>query len=121
MEMIENEFNEDWVKVEDEQFIKMIKCCLVGTEDDFIRLEWIASTPTETPDGLKHLDKPHYIVKLHGGRNGDGNWTRYLSDMNLIFLKLKEIFNRVYLLTWENDCPDDVFDVRIVCGDRKID
>ena len=112
MEMIENEFNEDWVKVEDEDIIKQFNDCLRGTDD--LSTSYVAGVPDPEVIG-----NPHYVWGIHGGKNGSGRWIIYMLDLTNIIAKLGEIFNEVSVLSIKTDVPDDVFDVRIVCGDPK--
>lgn len=114
MEMIENEFDEDWVKIEDDDVIRQFNNCLNGTDD--LSTSYVAGVPS--PD---EIGSPHYVWEIHGGKNGSGEWNEYLVDLLSTVNKLKKIFNDVDILSIRTDVPDDVFDVRIVCGDRKID
>lgn len=42
-------------------------------------------------------------------------------DLTKVVVNLKGIFDDVAILSINTDIPDDVFDVRIVCGNRKTD
>lgn len=114
MEMIENEFDEDWFKIEDDDVIRQFNHCLNGTDD--LSTSYVAGVPS--PD---EIGKPHYVWEIHGGKNGSGEWNEYLVDLLSTVNRLKKIFNDVDILSIRTDVPDDVFDVRIICGDRKID
>ena len=114
MEMIKNEFNEDWVKIEDEDVIHQFNFCLTGTTD--LSTSYVAGVPSPEENG--NLD---YVWAIHGGKNGSGQWNEYLVDLLSTVNRLKKIFNKVVILSINTDVPDDVFDVRIVCGDRKFD
>lgn len=114
MEMIENEFNEDWVKIEDEDIIRQFNHCLNGTDD--LSTSYVAGVPSP-----EEIGNPHYVWSIHGGKNGIGNWTIYMLDLTKIVVNLKGIFDDVTVLSINTDIPDDVFDVRIVCGNRKTD
>lgn len=108
---IENEFNEEWIKIEDSDVINQFKNCLEGTDISF---DYLASVPVATPS-----TPPHYVFGIHGGKNGSGQWNEYLVDLLSTVNKLKKIFDRVAILSINTDIPDDVFDVRIVCRNRK--
>lgn len=115
MEMIENEFNEDWVKIEnDDDIIRQFNHCLNGIDN--LSTSYIAGVPSP-----EEIGNPHYVWGLHGGKNGGGKWILYMFDLTNIVAKLMEIFNKVSVLSIRTDIPDDVFDVRIVCEDRKFD
>lgn len=114
MEMIENEFNEDWVKIEDNDIICQFNNCLNGTDN--LSTSYVAGVPSP-----EEIGNPHYVWGIHGGKNGDGKWIIYMLDLTNIIAKLMEIFNKVSVLSIRTDIPDDVFDVRIVCGNRKLD
>lgn len=51
----------------------------------------------------------HYIVTLYGGLNGCGEFFDYLKDVQYIVLHLEG----AWLIDWINDCPDDVWVLRI--------
>ena len=112
MEMIENEFNEDWVKIEDSKLIQKFNLCLEDTKD--LSTYYIAEVPS-----LEETSNPHYVWDIHGGKNGNGNWIVYLLDIVNVIVNLKQIFNKVTILDIKNDVPDDVFDIRIICYDMK--
>lgn len=107
-ELIVNEFNERWVKVDDDSFIKNVDYHI----DTCFSLSYVAEVPS--PDS-----QSRWIIGLHGGKNGDGKWNEYLLDMISTYNKLKEIFENVTVLDIKNDVPDDVFDMRIVVSGRK--
>ena len=52
----------------------------------------------------------HYVVKLHGGLNGSGDWQLYLDDVKQL---MKNISNNCWLVCLNNNCLDDVFDIEI--------
>ena len=112
MEKIENEFNEDWVRIEDEDIIKQFNDCLMGTTD--LSTSYVVGVPSP-----EEIGNPHYVWGIHGGKNGNGQWNEYLVDLLSTVNRLKKIFGKVTILSIKTDIPDDVFDVRIVCGDRK--
>jgi len=114
MEMIKNEFNEDWIKIEDSEIIQKFDSCLKGTDN--LSTNYVAGVPSP-----EEIGNPHYVWAIHGGKNGSGRWNEYLVDLLSTVNKLKMIFNKVAILSIYTDIPDDVFDVRIVCGDRKIE
>ena len=51
---------------------------------------------------------PHYLISLNAGRNGDGKWVDYLTNLRDMFAQLGQIFENIWLVNWQNDCPDDV-------------
>ena len=107
-ELIVNEFNERWVKVNDDNFIKNVDYHI----DTCFGLSYVAEVPS--PDS-----QLRWIIGLHGGENGNGKWNEYLLNMISTYNKLKEIFENVTVLDVKNDVPDDVFDMRIVVSGRK--
>ena len=107
-ELIVNEFNERWVKVDNDNFIKDVDYRI----DTCFGLSYVAEVPS--PDS-----QPRWIIGLHGGKNSDGKWNEYLLDMISTHNKLKEIFEDVIILDIKNDVADDVFDMRIVVSGRK--
>lgn len=55
----------------------------------------------------------YYILKLDGGLNGRGQFLFYLEDVAELVKRLMCRFSDVWLIKWENDCPDDVFYLEI--------
>lgn len=108
-ELIVNEFNERWVKVEDEVFCNSVKSKI----DDTLNLRYVAIVPS--PD-----EKPRWVIELHGGKNGDGKWNEYLLNIISTYNKLSQIFENVTVLSIKTDVADDVFDVRIVLSNKKF-
>lgn len=47
----------------------------------------------------------YFIVTIHGGNNGYGRLTNYLSDLKLIV----DQFDDTWLIDWTNDCVDDIW------------
>lgn len=112
-ELIENEFDEKWVKVKDENVLAKIENCLAETKGERFCLEYVADVE---PD-----DIPRMIIGLHGGLNGNGRWDVYLMDIITIIHRLSLMFANVTILDIKNDVLDDVFDVRIVVSDAIKD
>jgi len=55
----------------------------------------------------------YYIITLFGGLNGRGEILFYMEDVEKLLKKLMIRGNSVWLIDWINDCPDDVFTLRI--------
>jgi len=108
-ELIENEFGEKWVKVEDNVFIENIDWHM----DSCFGLSYVAEVPS-------YDSQPRWIIGLHGGKNGNGKWNEYFLDIISTYNKLKEIFENVIILDIKNDVADDVFDMRIVVSEKKF-
>jgi hypothetical protein len=108
-ELIVNEFNERWIKVNDANFIKNVDYHI----DTCFGLSYVAEVPS-------YDSQPRWIIGLHGGKNGDGKWNEYFLSMISTYNKLKEIFENVTVLDIKNDVPDDVFDMRIVVSNKKF-
>lgn len=62
--------------------------------------------------GTDYYDN-YAIISFHGGKNGCGDWDDYIKDISNLILALDEYFSDVWLIDLINDCPDDVFDLRI--------
>lgn len=107
------EYNEVWKECTI-LFKDKIEKCLVGTEDDKFKLEYVAEViEDETGASLPNeYEDRRYIALLTAGKNGDGDWIDYLIDAHNIFADLTDPdvggFNKAYLVKWENDCADDV-------------
>lgn len=68
-------------------------------------LKMSVSSVKKVEDRTDHIA----IVKLHGGANGHGRLTNYLSEIKAIV----DLFNDVVLVNWRSDIPDDVYDVTL--------
>lgn len=107
------EYNEVWKECTI-LFKDKIEKCLVGTEDDKFKLEYVAEViEDETGASLPNeYEDRRYIALLTAGKNGDGDWIDYLIDAHNIFADLTDPdvggFEKAYLVKWENDCADDV-------------
>lgn len=107
------EYNEVWKECTI-LFKDRIEKCLVGTEDNKFKLEYVAEViEDETGASLPNEYEDHrYIALITAGKNGDGDWVDYLIDAHNIFVDLtdKDVggFEKAYLVKWENDCADDV-------------
>ena len=107
------EYNEVWKECTI-LFKDKIEKCLVGTEDDKFKLEYVAEViEDETGTSLPNEYEDHrYIALLTAGKNGDGDWIDYLIDAHNIFADLTDPdvggFEKAYLVKWENDCADDI-------------
>ncbi len=107
------EYNEVWKECTI-LFKDKIEKCLVGTEDDKFKLEYVAEV-IENEVGQpvpNEYEKQHFVILLTAGKNGDGDWVNYLIDAHNIFDDLMDPdiggFEKAYLIKWENDCADDV-------------
>ena len=58
-------------------------------------------------------DEFHYVVHVHCGDNGNGNWSDYLIDISKLVIELENTFDSAYIISIENDCPDDVHEILI--------
>lgn len=107
------EYNEVWKECTI-LFKDRIEKCLVGTEDDKFKLEYVAEViEDETGASLPNeYEDRRYIALLTAGKNGDGDWINYLIDAHDIFADLTDPyvggFEKAYIVKWENDCADDV-------------
>ena len=93
------EFGEKWIETHDldtqfEQLRKKTK----DTSNIGLADTWVV-------DDEEH---PYYIVKLHGGLNGNGNWHNYLKDIQYIINEFKD---KAYIIKLDVDVPDDVWDL----------
>lgn len=107
------EYNEVWKECTI-LFKDRIEKCLVGTEDNKFKLEYVAEViEDETGASLPNeYEDRRYIALITAGKNGDGDWIDYLIDAHNIFADLTDPdvggFEKAYLVKWENDCADDV-------------
>ena len=61
----------------------------------------------------KTIQRHHFVIHLHGGDNGNGDWSDYLMQLKNIFVNLEEVFEKAWIIQIENDCLDDVHEVLI--------
>ena len=105
-------FNEVWKDVTDE-YKDRIKHSLVGTEN--ISLGYVADVIKNEvgQDIPNECENKHQIIYLHGGKNGNGNWQKYLEDIKMILEQLIDCgigeFENAYLVKFDIDVADDVW------------
>ena len=81
--------------------------------------EWWQTTGREDGDEVKngiYYDKEGIIIIfLYGGLNGGGNWLDYLDGIAKVLVAIEELpeVDLAYVVDLVNDCPDDVFNIRI--------
>ena len=104
---ITNEYGETWTKITDDNVITKVTKSLAGCDSSNLKLDFVA----------KVEGSEHFVIHLYGGKNGCGEWNKYLVDLLSFINKLKEkdisAFKEVWLISLKNDCADDVFDVYI--------
>lgn len=81
--------------------------------------EWFQSFGREEGDlvrgGVYYDRYGTIIIEISGGLNGLGDWKEYLSGISEVLAKLEELpeVDNAYIVDIINDCPDDVFYLRI--------
>ena len=79
-----------------------------NTKLDFDKFERMVEDEDECSDS-----QMYYILSLYGGLNGRGQFLFYLEDVAKLVKKLMIRFDRIWLIEWKNDCPDDVFSLKL--------
>lgn len=112
-EFIENDCDfERWVKVKDPEILKKVD---INYPDSCMSTNWLAEVIYIDEDGeFFESDSITYILSIHGGLNGNGNWSTYLQDVEYVVSMLSERFRSVELYDWKNDILDDVWDLKLV-------
>ena len=109
---ITNEYGETWTDVPNGDVVTRITKSLEGCEWSNLKLGRVTKVVTKLEE-----TKEHFSIRLSGGKNGSGEWNKYLVDLLSFINRLtdKDIggFKKVWLISLMNDCPDDVFDVYI--------
>lgn len=109
---ITNEYGETWTDVPNGDVVTRITKSLEGCEWSNLKLDSVKKVVTKLDETEEHL-----VVHLYGGKNGSGEWNKYLVDLLSFINKLNDKniggFKEVWLISLKNDCPDDVFDVYI--------
>ena len=79
-EFIENNLDmERWVKVEDPEILKKVDIEYPGS---CMYTNWLAEVRNIDENGELFKSSPaRYILSIHGGLNGNGNWLTYLKDV----------------------------------------
>lgn len=69
----------------------------------------------EVKNGIYYDKDGTIVIFLYGGRNGDGNWVDYLDGIAKVLVAIEELpeVDLAYVVDLVNDCPDDVFTIRI--------
>ena len=63
-------------------------------------------------DSFSEIHSDYVVAEFHGGLNGSGNWSEYIYVINGLFNILQPEYN-CWLVSLVNDCPDDVFTLKI--------
>lgn len=63
--------------------------------------------------------KDHTIITIYGGLNGFGDIFFYLYQVDRIVCELSADKKDVWLISWENDCADDVWYLKLGVRDTK--
>ena len=94
------DFDEHWTKVgeEDEGYIYIINKLP----------EYRGDRKPGIMDVFK-TEEGHYVAYIHGGENGPGNWVDYSKYLNDLFISVPES----WIIDLINDCPDDVWTLRL--------
>ena len=107
-------YKEIWEDITDLNMYKeRINLCLLGTEN--ISCGYIADVIKDEvgQDIPNEYQSKRQVIFLHGGKNGDGEWKKYIQDVSKIFEKLtiETIggFKKAYLIDWTVDVADDVW------------
>ena len=112
-EFIENDCDlEKWVKVKDPEILKKVD---INYPDSHMRTDYLAEVIDVDENGELFESSPaRYILSIHGGLNGNGNWSTYIKDVECVFSMLSERFRSVELYDWKNDILDDVWNLKLV-------
>ena len=112
-EFIENNLDmERWVKVEDPEILKKVD---INYPDSHMRTDWLAEVRDIDKNGKLFESSPaRYILSIHAGLNGNGNWSTYIKDVEYVVSILSKRFRSVELYDWKNDVLDDVWYLKLV-------
>lgn len=55
----------------------------------------------------------HDVITIYGGLNGCGDILYYLDQIERIVCELQGYCKDVWLVSWLNDCPDDVWYLKL--------
>ena len=80
---------------------------------DFTKLSFKSFELIDNSDEESEDEHKYFILTVDGGLNGRGQFLFYLEDVAKLVKKLMTRFNYVWLIDWINDCPDDVFSLKI--------
>lgn len=73
-----------------------------------------------TGKGFTEVDKyGTKVVCLSGGLNGAGEWEDYFDDLSKVIRKLKSSGYHVWTINLDNDCLDDVFNLKVGISRKK--
>ena len=95
-------------------FKDKIEKCLVGTDDNKFKLEYVAEViEDDTGASLPNeYEGRRWVALITAGKNDDGDWIDYLIDAHNVFVDLTDSdiggFSKAYLIKWENDCANDI-------------
>lgn len=105
MSMYSEKYGEKWEPLEDISIITRVKSCLD-------KLKY-GNFSVYDKDFRFAPGNGHYIVLIYGGRNGNGEWVKYLSEMTKLFKLLlnpnEGKFEDVCLIELGGRSIDDTF------------
>jgi len=83
----------------------------ITTADDAIKkkLDFKNNSNLALADVFEIEGADHYIIKIYGGLNGNGEWKKYLDDIKTVISKFKDS----WVIRLDVDCPDDVWNLYI--------
>ena len=112
---ITNEYGETWTEISDGDIVTRVTKSMEGLEWSNLKLDSISKVKLNYVENVEESE--HLVLHLYGGKNGSGDWYKYLVDLSSFINKLKDesigAFKKVWLIHLKVDCPDDTFDVRI--------
>lgn len=99
---LENEFDEKWKKLplDDEAFKMIDKACKQS--------KYASLGPLEV---CEVEDDDYYVAHLCGGKNGPGEWPKYMEDITRVVNALD--VKKWWMIDTKNDCLDDIFYIRL--------
>jgi len=77
-----------------------------------LRFDKIETIDIKDPQN-NFLKNNYYIVHFWGGLNGSGKWSNYLNDLSQLLLGLEEFYQDIWVIDFNIDVLDDVFDIQI--------
>lgn len=73
----------------------------------------------EVEFGSVEEKEDHDVITIYGGFNGYGEILYYLRQIDCIIYELLGYYKDVWLVDWVNDCPDDLWCLRLGISHTK--
>lgn len=109
----DNSVDEDLDIIQSQMILEVVADVINKIGDSKTNLSVSSDVNVYDYDWEEDANPFYYVLSLHGGLNGRGRWSNYLSTLLKMFSELENIFKDAWIIDFDVDAPDDVFDIEI--------